>query len=79
MEEKALRSVLGSQLRAIRRSRGLTQEGLAEALEVTPRYLAGIERGERNLTVDSIDVLAGQLGLSSLDLLDESRTITAEG
>ncbi|WP_206192511.1 helix-turn-helix domain-containing protein [Scrofimicrobium canadense] len=34
----------------MRKSRGLTQEKLAEQLEVTPRYLAGIERGERNLT-----------------------------
>lgn len=40
----------------------MTQEQLAEELGVTPRYLAGVERGERNLTLDSVDALAKQLG-----------------
>ncbi|MEU4360278.1 helix-turn-helix transcriptional regulator [Promicromonospora sp. NPDC023987] len=62
MAAQALKSALGEQLRAIRLSRGLTQEQRAEQLEMTPRYLAGIERGERNLTLDSVDVLAEQLG-----------------
>ena len=64
-----LKKVLGVRLRKIRQSRGLTQEGLAEILGVTPRYLAGIERGERNLTLDSIDSLADQLGVESAALL----------
>jgi len=70
---KSLRSVLGAQLRELRRSRGLTQEGLAEELGVTPRYLAGIERGERNLTLDSVDALAEQLGVEPLSLLNPMR------
>lgn len=65
----SLKSVLGARVRNIRRSRGLTQERLAESLEVSPRYLAGIERGERNLTLDSVDVLAAQLNVDSLMLL----------
>lgn len=69
----SLKAALGTQVRYVRRSRGLTQEQLAEELEVTPRYLAGIERGERNLTLDSVDVLAGQLGVAALALLDTSR------
>ncbi|MFJ6547816.1 helix-turn-helix domain-containing protein [Microbacterium sp. NPDC091676] len=36
-------------MRGVRRFRGLTQEALAEQLEVTSRYLAGVERGKRNL------------------------------
>lgn len=50
-------------------SRGLTQEKLAEYLDVTPRYLAGIERGERNLTLDSIDALADALRVDGVALL----------
>ncbi|MDN5729497.1 helix-turn-helix domain-containing protein, partial [Corynebacterium casei] len=60
---------LGRNLRALRVSRGLTQEKLAEDLDVTPRYLAGIERGERNLTLDSIDALAEALRVDSVALL----------
>jgi transcriptional regulator with XRE-family HTH domain len=66
----SLKSTLGAQVREVRRSRGLTQEALAEQLEVTPRYLAGVERGERNLTLDSVDALAKQLGVDARSLLD---------
>jgi transcriptional regulator with XRE-family HTH domain len=66
-----LRSVLGAQVREIRRLRGFTQEALAAELGVSPRYLAGIERGERNLTLDSVDALAGQLGVESVSLLSK--------
>lgn len=60
--------MLGAQVREIRRARGLTQEALAEQLEVSPRYLAGVERGERNLTLDSVDALAEQLGVEAREL-----------
>ncbi len=67
--EESLKHRLGRNLRALRISRGLTQEKLAEQLNVTPRYLAGIERGERNLTLDSIESLAAQLEVAALSLL----------
>ncbi|TFB17513.1 XRE family transcriptional regulator [Microbacterium sp. 3H14] len=63
-----LKRVLGAQVRQIRMGRGMTQEQLAEELGVTTRYLAGIERGERNLTLDSVDALARQLGVMSIAL-----------
>ncbi len=65
----SLKHLLGRNLRALRVSRGLTQEKLAEQLDVTPRYLAGIERGERNLTLDSIDALAEALRVDNIALL----------
>ncbi len=67
--EESLKRRLGRNLRALRIARGLTQEKLAEELNVTPRYLAGIERGERNLTLDSIESLAVQLEVAALSLL----------
>ena len=67
--EESLKHRLGRNLRALRIARGLTQEKLAEQLNVTPRYLAGIERGERNLTLDSIESLAVQLEVAALSLL----------
>lgn len=64
-----LKKVLGAQLRDLRRARHLSQEGLAEELGVSTRYLAGIERGERNLTLDSVDALAEQLGVEARSLI----------
>ena len=60
---------MGAHVRAERLRRGLTQERMAEQLEITPRYLAAIERGERNLTLDSIEALAAQLGVDPHSLL----------
>lgn len=71
--DRSLKASLGQQVRAIRRSRGLTQEQLAEQLSVTPRYLAGIERSERNLSLDSVDALADQLGVTVSIRLDDQR------
>lgn len=56
-------------MRDLRLARRLSQEGLAEELGVSTRYLAGIERGERNLTLDSVDALAEQLGVESHALI----------
>ncbi|MEV8158103.1 helix-turn-helix domain-containing protein [Kocuria salsicia] len=64
-----LKKVLGAQVRDLRLARRLSQEGLAEELGISTRYLAGIERGERNLTLDSVDALAEQLGVESHALI----------
>lgn len=64
-----LKKVLGAQVRDLRLARRLSQEGLAEELGVSTRYLAGIERGERNLTLDSVDALAEQLGVEAHALI----------
>ncbi|KAB1947277.1 helix-turn-helix transcriptional regulator [Brevibacterium linens ATCC 9172] len=66
---ETLKTVLGSQVRDLRLARQLSQEGLAEQLGVSTRYLAGIERGERNLTLDSVEALAEQLGVEARALL----------
>lgn len=64
-----IRFVLGAQLRELRQSRRLAQEGLGEEFGVTPRYLAGIERGERDLSGDSADVWAEQFRVPANALL----------
>lgn len=68
-EGQSLRKTLGANVRTERKRRALTQEELAEQLGITPRYLAAIERGERNLTLDSIEALAAQLGVDPHSLL----------
>ncbi|MCL2594439.1 MAG: helix-turn-helix domain-containing protein [Promicromonosporaceae bacterium] len=58
-----LRVRVGGALRDLRLARRQTQEGTAEALGVTARYYAGVERGERNLTLDTLERLADDLGV----------------
>ncbi|GAB2554465.1 helix-turn-helix domain-containing protein [Leucobacter ruminantium] len=66
---ESLRHRLGAGLRAQREHWTLTQEQLAERIGVTPRYLAALERGERNVTMDTFDEYAKLLGVDATGLL----------
>jgi transcriptional regulator with XRE-family HTH domain len=59
--EGDLQRTLGRRLRDYRKARGLSQEELAELLDVHRTYLGGVERGERNLTLKSVERIAGRL------------------
>ena len=69
MMEGELQRTVGRNLRAIRESRGLSQEAFADVLGVHRTYMGGIERGERNLTLKSLERMADRVGLDPLALL----------
>lgn len=70
--EGDLQKILGRNLRAIRRQKDLSQEGLARELKWHRTYVGGVERGERNLTLRSVERLAELLEVDPLSLLVES-------
>lgn len=53
----------GEALRALRKERGISQEGLALKSGVNRGYYGGIERGERNVSLTNICKLAAALDL----------------
>src|ERR1019366_1493365 len=61
--EGELQRRVGKNLRAYRKAQGLSQEGLAEKLKIDRTYVGGIERGERNLTLKSLERNAVTLDL----------------
>jgi transcriptional regulator with XRE-family HTH domain len=67
--EGALQIVVGRNIRRLRQERGLSQEDLADEIGVHRTYMGGVERGERNLTLRSLERLAERLGVSPLSLL----------
>lgn len=67
--EGDLQRTIGRNLRAYRQARGLSQETFAEILGVHRTYMGGIERGERNLTLQSVERLAKQIDEDPLSLL----------
>ena len=64
-----LQKTVGRNLRTHRQARGLSQEDFAEFLEVHRTYMGGIERGERNLTLKSLERIADRLGVDPVTLL----------
>ncbi len=64
-----LQVVVGRKLRDHRTRLGLSQERLADDLGFHRTYLGSVERGERNLTLASVEQLAARLGVDPLDLL----------
>ena len=64
-----LQKIVGRRLRAQRESLGLSQEAMAERLGYHRTFLGSVERGERNLTLASVEQLAASLGVPALDLL----------
>lgn len=51
----SLVKLVGINIREIRKSKKLTQEELAEKCGLQTSYLAGVERGERNITLQTLE------------------------
>ena len=69
--EGDLQKTLGRNLRRYREERGLSQEAFANVLGVHRTYMGGVERGERNLTLRSVERIAAMLALAPVELLHE--------
>ncbi len=69
------RVLLGKRIREERLRMNLTQEILAEDVELTTAYIGQIERGERNLTLESLIKVANRLGVTVDYLLSDSISV----
>jgi transcriptional regulator with XRE-family HTH domain len=68
--EGDLQRTVGRNLRACRQAKGLSQEAFADVLGVHRTYMGAVERGERNLTLKSIERIAERIDVDPLMLLD---------
>ncbi len=76
--EGDLQRAVGRNLRAYREAQGLSQEAFADVLGVHRTYMGGVERGERNLTLKTVERLAGRIDIDPLALLGQG-TQQADG
>lgn len=76
--EGELQKRVGTNVRAYRRAAGLSQEALADQLEFHRTYMGGIERGERNLTLRSLERIAERLGVDPVSLLRPDATAVSD-
>lgn len=69
MKSIPVNKLLAANLRRLRKSKGWSQEQCAEMCELHRTYIGAVERGERNVTLDTLDRIARAFGLSGVDLL----------
>ena len=48
------RKVIGEAIRNYRKKTGFTQEKLAERVELNPKYLGEVERGEKIISIEAL-------------------------
>lgn len=62
---------IGKRLRQYRTQKGYSQERLAEQAGLHPTYIGQIERGEKNLTVESLSRITEALDLPMSQLFEK--------
>ena len=65
--------VFAANLRLARRLRDVSQEALALDAGLTRTYVSEVERGERNVSIDNMGLLADALQIPLKDLVDPER------
>lgn len=58
------RKIVGNAIREARKAAALSQEALAEKADLHPNYIGEVERGEKNISVDSLMMIACALKVS---------------
>ena len=59
----------GKRVREVRKSKGISQEKLAEMAAIDRSYMGNIERGERNITLKKAYEICDALGIEIQNLV----------
>lgn len=68
-EKKEINIQIGEQVRTAREQAKLTQEALAEKIEVSPQYVSDLERGVVGIALPTLKKLCCVLGVASDQIL----------
>ncbi|MFS2036428.1 helix-turn-helix transcriptional regulator [Polaromonas sp. CT11-55] len=71
-ESKATLSELGARVRAWRARRGMTRKQLASDSGLSERFLADVETGKGNVSINSLEAAARALNISILELMQDA-------
>ena len=69
---QSARQLFSQNVRKARLAKGLSQEDLAELASLHRNYVGGVERGERNISIDNMEKLAKALGSTIAKLVPGS-------
>jgi transcriptional regulator with XRE-family HTH domain len=71
LEERQFLRLLGERVRERRAARGLTQAGLGAACGLHRTFIGSVERGERNISVLNLRLIARALRVRMADLVTD--------
>ena len=70
------KKLIGMRIKEIRRSKGLSQEQLAEKADINSKYLSRMERGTENPTLDMFIKLANALEIEMWEMFDFGHVVS---
>jgi len=62
-----LLQLIGQRIRQVRKEKGLTQEQLAEKAGINASYMGTVERGDRNISIETLEKIITGLGVTPAD------------
>lgn len=74
----SIKNELGKKIKKLRKSKKLTQEQLAEKINVSPRAISGIELGEYYPKAETIDKILNLFDISSEELFSNEDMLSKE-
>ena len=69
MADGDVKELFGRRVRQLRKEKGVSQEAFAHSIQMDRSYYGSIERGERNVSLENICVIASGLGVPPAELL----------
>ena len=66
-----IKQMIGARVKAIRNKKKITQEQLAEKIEINSKYLSSIERGLENPTMNTLIKMSESLGVSVAEFFNQ--------
>jgi len=72
MQKKSAREILAKNIRTLRINKGFSQEVLANKTGLHRTYIGSVERGERNISIDNIEIISNSLEENPSELLENN-------
>lgn len=70
MDDSNAKVLFGKRVRQLRKTRGWSQEEFAHRVGLDRSYMGGVERGERNVSLENICLIARALGVPPAALFE---------
>lgn len=76
-----MEKIIGKKIQELRKKKGITQEKLAEVVEISPHYLSALERGLYNVKLSTLVKILNYLDCSAdevfCDVVNKSFAVTS--